>query len=90
MLESNVRKNVKKYHEVAYVVSGPVFVNQKPMALLNNKVWVPHYTFKVIHYAKQNRTEAYMIPNIHDKLGSFYQYKVSIPELEQYTGLKFY
>lgn len=87
MLESGVRKKVKKYNETAYVVSGPVFINNSPFALLNNKVWVPHYTFKVIYYANSKQSEAYMIPNTHDKLGSPYKYKTDISNIEKLTHL---
>lgn len=87
-LESHIRKNVKKYNETAYVISGPVFENQQPLKKLHEVVWVPSYTFKVIHYVNANRTEAYMVPN-GEKLGAFYQYQVNIKDVEQKTGLTF-
>lgn len=89
MLESSIRRNVKKYNETAYVVSGPVFENNQPLELLQNKVWVPHYTFKVITYAKSHRQEAYMVPNVNQKLGSFKQYAVNLHDIEKRTGLTF-
>jgi endonuclease G len=88
-LESDVRCWAKSLKEV-YVVTGVIFKNQTPCKFIGkNKVAVPDYFYKVIYAPKQHRAIAFVMPNAPVKKNQVSQYRDTIINIEQRTGMQF-
>ncbi len=88
-LEQKTRYWAKKYDGV-YVVTGGVLKKGLP-TIGDEKVAVPQYFYKIIVDAsnKKHKAIAFLIPN-QPVENSFYQYVVTIDEIEKQTGIDFF
>ncbi|MAP54360.1 DNA/RNA non-specific endonuclease [Altibacter sp.] len=88
-LEQQVRYWAKKYDGV-YVVTGGVLKEGLP-AIGIEKVTVPDAFYKIVVDAsgKELKAIAFLIPNAPTN-NSFYDFVVSIDEIEQHTGIDFF
>jgi endonuclease G len=88
-LESDVRFWAVAMQEI-YVYTGPIYKKKKPQKFIGNGVAVPNYFFKIIYAPKQKKAIAFVMPNIKKiKDKKVENYRVSIKNIEDRTGLKF-
>ena len=90
-LESNVRF-WSAYYKGAYVITGPIYKQNKVKKTIGNKVAVPDYFFKIIYAPdkyQEPKTIAFVMPNSKVSNKDVSKYRVSIKEIEERTGLKF-
>ncbi|MBK2126087.1 DNA/RNA non-specific endonuclease [Fangia hongkongensis] len=89
-LEKDVRFWARMYQEV-YVYTGPIFKNSKShKSIGKNKIYVPEYFFKIIYAPKQHKDIAFIMPNANVSKKNVANYRVSVKEIEQRTGLHFF
>jgi DNA/RNA endonuclease G (NUC1) len=70
-----------------YVVSGAVF--DSGHATIGDGVAVPTRLYKVIVYRQSGQVSAYLMPNAAISVRDLPQYKTTVAEVEQATGLRF-
>lgn len=87
-LESNIRKWTKLKGEL-YVYTGPIFKKGSNKTIGRHRVAVPNYFFKIIYAPKQNQAIAFVMPNARVKKSQIAQYRVSIDNINQRTGMNF-
>lgn len=90
-LESNVRF-WSAYYKGAYVITGPIYKQNKVKKTIGNKVAVPDYFFKLIYTPdkyQEPKTIAFVMPNSKVSNKDVSKYRVSIKDIEERTGLKF-
>jgi len=85
-LEEQVRKRARK--ELLYVVTGPVFKNNKGY-IGKNRVTVPGYYYKLFYAPVKQQMIAYVLPN-QAISRSLSQYAVPVDKVEELTGLDFF
>ena len=86
-LEDKVRNFVRDESDTIYIVTGPVFINNKG-AIGNNNVTVPGFYYKVV-YCPQRGGIAYLMPN--EKIETdINAWIVSIDLVEAITGIDFF
>jgi endonuclease G len=87
-LERRTRDWVKRDGE-AYVVTAPVLENG--LNRIKSGVSIPDYYYKIIYFPDDQIVKAFLIPNIKPiKNEKFYDYSVSVDEIEKVTGLDFF
>lgn len=84
MLESYARFVVREDRPV-YVVSGPIY--SEPVQKLNDRVWIPSYTFKVIYDKEHNKVASYIMPNIPKLTGKIDKFYVPFSQVEAMSGV---
>jgi len=87
ILELEIRDHVRRTGETVYVVSGAVF--DTGHATIGDGVAVPTRLYKVIVYRQSGQVSAYLMPNTAISVRDLPQYKTTVAEVEQATGLRF-
>jgi len=74
-----------------YITSGPIFYDNNPERIGQNKVAVPDAFYKVIldYEGKSKKSIAFLIPH-RETSDHLKKFAVSIDEIEEETGLDFY
>ena len=85
-LEEQIRKRARK--ELLYVVTGPVFKNNKGH-IGKNRVTVPGYYYKLFYAPAKLQMVAYVLPN-QATSKPLIQYAVPVDKVEELTGLDFF
>ena len=86
-LENKVRSWVLK-DGMAYVITAPLLAENLPM--IKSQVSIPDYYYKIIYFEKKKIMKAFLVPNRKPSDKNFYQYSISVDELEVLTGLDFF
>ncbi|AVC44145.1 DNA/RNA endonuclease G [Francisella tularensis subsp. novicida] len=88
-LETDERIWANMYDSI-YVYTGPIYKKQKVHKTIgDNKVAVPDYFFKIIYVPSKNQAIAFVMPNARVEKTKISNYRVSIKDIEQRTGLHF-
>jgi len=89
-LEQNVRDWAFANREI-YVVTGPVFYDNKPQRIGKNQVAVPDAFYKAIldYDGTEKKAVGFLIPH-EDSDDHLHKFAVSIEELEEQVGLDFF
>jgi len=89
-LESNERIWANMYNGGIYVYTGPIYKKQKVYKTIgDNKVAVPDYYFKIIYAPSKNQAIAFVMPNARVEKKKITNYRTSIKDIENRTGLHF-
>lgn len=83
-IEQATRATISKNHKAAYIITGTMFLGQKVKKVGN--VLVPSHIFKVVYFPDLNVMGAYVTVN--DESGRVDV--VSVAQLEQYAGIRFF
>ncbi|GAB4224812.1 MAG: DNA/RNA non-specific endonuclease [Francisella sp.] len=77
-------------YDSIYVFTGPIYKKQKIHKTIgDNKIAVPDYFFKIIYIPSKNKAIAFVMPNKQVNKNKVANYRVSIKDIEQRTGLHF-
>ncbi|WP_395167217.1 DNA/RNA non-specific endonuclease [Francisella salimarina] len=88
-LETDERIWANMYDSI-YVYTGPIYKKQKIHKTIgDNKIAVPDYFFKIIYVPSKNQAIAFVMPNARVEKTKIANYRVSIKDIEQRTGLYF-
>lgn len=88
-LERNERIWANMYDAI-FVYTGPIYKKQKVYKTIgDNKIAVPDYFFKIIYVPSKNKAIAFVMPNSRVGKTKIANYRVSIKDIEQRTGLHF-
>ena len=88
-LETDERIWANIYDSV-YVYIGPIYKNRRINKTIgDNKVAVPDYYFKIIYVPAKNQAIAFIVPNSYVDKIKIANYRVSIKDIENLTGLHF-
>ena len=89
-LETKVRSLAIKYDNV-YVVTGPIFKNEKHKIIGKNNVMIPSHFYKalLIYNDSIKQSIAFLFPHERSKTDLF-NYAISVDSLEQVTELDFF
>ena len=88
-LETNERIWANMYDSI-YVYTGPIYKKQKIHKTIgDNKVAVPDYYFKIIYAPSKNQAIAFVMPNAQVNKTKIANYRTSIKDIENRTGLHF-
>ncbi|MBK2115086.1 DNA/RNA non-specific endonuclease [Francisella orientalis] len=88
-LETDERIWANMYDSI-YVYTGPIYKKQKIYKTIgDNKIAVPDYFFKIIYVPSKNQAIAFVMPNARVEKTKIANYRVSIKDIEQRTGLHF-
>jgi endonuclease G, mitochondrial len=88
-LEEQVRAWAKDYKSL-YIATGPYFT-QNDSAIGENKVTIPSHFYKAILVYNDTIQQAIAFYFPHEKIsGSFYDYMLTVDELEKSTGIDFF
>ncbi|API87788.1 DNA/RNA non-specific endonuclease [Francisella uliginis] len=88
-LERDERIWANMYDSI-YVYTGPIYKKQKIHKTIgDNKIAVPDYFFKIIYVPSKNKAIAFVMPNARVDKTKIANYRVSIKDIEQRTGLHF-
>ncbi|MDE4938288.1 DNA/RNA non-specific endonuclease, partial [Francisella tularensis] len=73
-----------------YVYTGPIYKKQKINKTIgDNKIAVPDYFFKIIYVPSKHQAIAFVMPNARVEKTKIANYRVSLKDIEQCTGLHF-
>ncbi|MBK2026787.1 DNA/RNA non-specific endonuclease [Allofrancisella guangzhouensis] len=88
-LETDERIWANMYDSI-YVYIGPIYKKQKIHKTIgDNKIAVPDYFFKIIYVPSKNKTIAFVMPNSRVEKKKVANYRTSIQDIENRTGLHF-
>lgn len=88
-LETDERIWTNMYDGI-YVYTGPVYKKQKVHKTIgDNKVAVPNSYFKIIYVPSKNKAIAFVMPNARVDKKKIENYRTSIKDIENLTGLHF-
>ncbi|MFV9979313.1 MAG: DNA/RNA non-specific endonuclease [Francisella endosymbiont of Hyalomma asiaticum] len=88
-LETDERIWASMYNSI-YVYTGPIYEKQKIHKTIgDNKIAVPDYFFKIIYVPSNNKAIAFVMPNARVDKTKIANYRVSIKDIQERTGLKF-
>lgn len=88
-LETDERIWANMYDSI-YVYTGPIYKKQTIHKTIgDNKIAVPDYFFKIIYVPSKNKAIAFVMPNARVDKTKIANYRVSIKDIEQRTGLHF-
>ena len=88
-LETDERIWANMYNSI-YVYTGPIYKKQKNYKTIgDNKIAVPDYFFKIIYVPSNNKAIAFVMPNARVDKTKIANYRVSIKDIQERTGLKF-
>ena len=89
-LEKDERIWANMYDGGIYVYTGPIYKKEKISKTIgDNKVAVPDYYFKVIYAPSKNKAIAFVMPNARVDKKKIANYRTSIKDIENRTGLHF-
>ena len=89
-LETDERIWANMYDDGIYVYTGPIYKKQKVYKNIgDNKVAVPDYYFKIIYAPSKNQAIAFVMPNARVDKTKIANYRTSIKDVENRTGLHF-
>ncbi|QIV95919.1 endonuclease G [Allofrancisella inopinata] len=88
-LETDERIWANMYNSI-YVYAGPIYKKQKIHKTIgDNKIAVPDYFFKIIYVPSKNKAIAFVMPNSRVEKRKVADYRTSITDIEDRTGLHF-
>ncbi|MDL2262738.1 DNA/RNA non-specific endonuclease [Bacteroidales bacterium OttesenSCG-928-I21] len=88
LLEDKIRSFVKDETDTLYVVTGPIFINNKGQIGSQNSITIPGFYYKVVYCPKRGGL-AYILPN--NKINEILEsWLVSIDLVEALTGIDFF
>jgi len=76
-------------HDHLYVMTGPVYSQDRNKVLGPNKVAIPDAFYKIVYDPNRGRAIAFMLKNERHKGRSLDPYLTSISEIEELTGIDF-
>ncbi len=76
-------------HHDIYVVTGPIFKNNKG-SIGSNNVTIPGYYYKVIYSPSRNEMIGFVLPNEKLPSAKLENYITSVDNIEQHTGIDFF
>ena len=86
-IEESVRSMVKKYQIDAYVVTGPIYAQQKVKTIkFGHRVLVPSHFYKAVYFPETGLASAYLSANDRSQTAQ----RISICQLEQQTGINLF
>lgn len=88
-LEAHVRDEVLKLG-AAIVITAPVLLKTQIYPRLKTNISIPDYFYKIIFFQEQLQMHAYLIPNAPSEGSKFTDYKVTVKEIEDLTGIDFF
>lgn len=86
-LEHGIRSLVRS-HGDGYVVTAPVLIGK--LDYIASGVSVPHFYYKIIYIPDADIMEAYLLPNIKLSGRKYREFKITVDEVEDLTGLDFF
>lgn len=86
-LEMKIRSWVRDDGD-AFVVTAPVL--EKNLDRIDSGVSIPDYYYKIVYFPNTDVMKAFLIPNKKPIDKNFYNYSVSVDEIEKITGLDFF
>lgn len=87
-LENRIRAWIRRGDGDAYVVTAPVLENN--LSTIDSGVSIPRSFYKLIYFPDLQVMKAFLIPNLKPSDSNFYNYSVSVDEVEEITGLDFF
>ncbi len=88
-LEENIRSWTLENQQL-YVVTGPLYDTKPGTNFIGNNVAIPDAYFKVVYIPGSGQTWGYVLPNQAVPGSELNNYKFTISELEQKTGMTFF
>lgn len=86
-IEESLRSMVKKYKTDAYVVTGPIYAQQKVKTIkVGHSVLVPSHFYKAVYFPQIGMASAYLSANDRSMSAKV----ISICELEEKTGINIF
>ncbi|MCJ8276740.1 MAG: DNA/RNA non-specific endonuclease [Bdellovibrionales bacterium] len=87
-LENRIRAWIRRGDGDAYIVTAPVLEDN--LKTIDSGVAIPRYFYKVIYFPDLQIMKAFLIPNERPVDSNFYNFSVSVDEVEDITGLDFF
>lgn len=88
-LEEGMRKEVLK-HGSAYIITAPVLLNEQNYRRIRSGVSIPDYYYKIAFFPDKGFMLAFLIPNQSQRGKKFWEFRVSVNEIENLTGFDFF